>query len=216
MDIETLTNHISKLGKNYFEIACKLVLNEVFNLNIINVDGKNDGGTDFSSFNQNGERINVAYQITTQKSAIKSKAYRDANRALQKLNVSRFYFITTFILDEIETKKIENEITNDLKLPSVCLCSRHIAGLILSDNLLNKFLDLTNYPLPRDYTSSYDYREVALHSYTLISDDASQMKNSIYDDTVLFLLSNSEPLNEDILAQKVKSFLVLMKLRLKF
>ena len=67
MDIETLTNHISGLGKDYFEKACKIVLQNVFNLKIINVDGKNDGGTDFIAIQNTAERFDAAYQITTQK-----------------------------------------------------------------------------------------------------------------------------------------------------
>ena len=88
MDQETLTNHISKLGKTMFNQACKIVLKDVFNLNPINVDGMDDGGTDFSDF-INGERTKVAYQITTQKSDIKGKAYRDAKKAIEKLNVKK-------------------------------------------------------------------------------------------------------------------------------
>ena len=196
MDIETLTNHIAGLSKHYFDNACKIVLNDVFGLNAINVDGKNDGGTDFTAFTSSGDRINAGYQITTQKSAIKAKAYKDAKKSIEKLKVTRFYFFTTFNLDEIETRKIENEISKELNISSTCLSSRHIAGLILSENLLNKFLDESNYPLPQGFTSSFDYREMALHSYTILSDDATQMKSSIYDDTILFQLSNIESVNE--------------------
>jgi hypothetical protein len=207
MDIETLTNHISGLGKHYFDNACKIVLNDVFNLNAINVDGKSDGGSDFVAFNKLGERLNVGYQITTQKSAIKLKAYKDAKKAIEKLQISRFYFFTTFNLDEIETRKIEYNISIDLNIPTTCMSSRHIAGFILSDNLLNKFLDESNYPLPRDFSSNFDYREMALHSYTLLSDDAVQMKSNIYDDTIMFLLSNIESIEEDVLVMKTKEFL---------
>jgi hypothetical protein len=207
MDIETLTNHISGMGKTYFDNACKIVLRDVFNLNAINVDGKSDGGTDFSSFSKTGDYLNVGYQVTTQKTAITSKAYRDAKKALEKLGANKYFFITTFNLTEIEARKLENLISIDLHIPTTCLAPRHIAGLILGEGLLNKLLDESNYPLPRDYTASYDYREMALHSYTLLSDDASQMKSSIYDDTVLFLLSNNEKLDDDTLTLKVKEFL---------
>lgn len=207
MDTETLTNHISGMGKSYFDNACKLVLRDVFNLNAINVDGKSDGGTDFSAFTSSGDRLNVGYQVSTQKTAIQSKAYRDAKKALEKLNAQKYYFITTFNLTEVETRLIENDIYNDLHIPTVCLAPRHIAGLILNAGLLNQLLDESNYPLPRDYKASYDYKEMALHSYTILSDDAAQMKSSIYDDTVLFLLSNNEQLDEAGLANGVKEFL---------
>ena len=66
MDKETLANHISRLGKRDFEIACRLILHDIFNLIAVNVDGANDGGTDFAVFNSEGNRTKAAYQITTQ------------------------------------------------------------------------------------------------------------------------------------------------------
>lgn len=207
MDIETLTNHISGLGKHYFENACKIVLQDVFNLNAINVDGKNDGGTDFTSFASNGERLNVAYQITTQKTDIKNKAYKDAKKVIDKLGVTRFYFLTTLNLDETDSRKIEHQISSELTIPTTCLSARNIAGFLISENLLNKFLDETNYPLPRENRSTLEYREMALHSYTLLSDDSSKLKLGIYDDTVLFVLSNIESCSEEILIHEVRTFL---------
>lgn len=54
MDKETLSNHISHLGKKDFEVACRIVLQDIFNLIAVNVDGKNDGGTDFTVFDSEG------------------------------------------------------------------------------------------------------------------------------------------------------------------
>jgi hypothetical protein len=207
MDIETLTNHISGLGKHYFDNACKIVLREAFNLNAINVDGSYDGGTDFTAFKSTGERINAAYQITTQKSAIKNKAYKDAVKAIEKLGVERFYFLTTINLSEIDCRKIESQISSELHIPTTCLSAKNIAGFLIEENLLNNFLDDTNYPLPREMSSPLEYREMALHSYTLLSNDAAQLKTGIYDDTVLFVLSDDSPCSEEELLLKTKSFL---------
>src|SRR5690606_6938619 len=88
-----------------------------------------------------------------------------------------------------------------------CLAPRHIAALIIDAGLLNKLLDESNYPLPRDFKTAYDYREMALHSYTLLSDDAAKMKSNIYDDTILFIVSNHNPIEEEALSDKVKDFL---------
>ncbi len=210
MDKETLTNHISKLGKHYFENACKIVLRDVFFLRAINVDGRGDGGTDFATLDRYGERIPVAYQITTQKTDIKNKAYRDAKKAIEKLKVDRYYFLMTYILEETEIRKLESKITNELNIQSICFDSSSIAALLLSENLLGKFLHETNYPLPNNQsTSDYDYREMAIHTYTLLSDESGKMRVSIYDDTILFILSNNKPLNEEELVNQVKSFLAL-------
>jgi hypothetical protein len=211
MDQETLTNHISRLGKIYFENACKIVLNDIFNFNAINVDGKGDGGTDYTSFNKNGDRRTVGYQITTQKTDIARKAYNDAKKNIKNLNARKFYYFPTYSLPEADVKILENKIEGDLDIPCTCLTASNIAGLILKENLLNRFLDETNYPLPRDYSSNnFDYREMALHSYTLLSSDATNMKDGIYDDSILFVLSNSvQPLLKDELISRVRSFLSL-------
>lgn len=207
MDIETLTNHISRLGKDYFDNACKIVLEDVFNLTAINVDGKGDGGSDYASFSHNGERILVGYQITTQKTDIAGKAYTDAAKVIERLNLARYYFLTTYDLTEVEVRKIEDKISKELHIPAICFAPKHIAGFILYEGLLYRFLDETNYPLPRGIKSSFDYREMALHSYTVLSDDAVQMKSSIYDDTLLLLLSNGEKYIDDDLAKRVQEFL---------
>ncbi|WP_179020591.1 hypothetical protein [Winogradskyella forsetii] len=209
MDIETLTNHISGLGKDYFEKACKIVLQNVFNLKIINVDGKNDGGTDFIAIQNTAERFDAAYQITTQKTQIQNKAYKDAKKTIEKLEINKFYFLSTLNLSEVDSRKIEHQISEELHINSICFGARHIAGMLLSENLLNQFLDDTNYPLPRSYSSQLEFREMAIHSYTLLSDDASKLKLGIYDDTVLFVLSNSKPLSEENLINETKQFLSL-------
>jgi len=119
--------------------------------------------------------------------------------------------MSTIALNETEARKIEKDISLELDIQCTCLGSKHIAGFLIEENLLNKFLDETNYPLPRDISSSrYDYREMALHSYTLISKDAVSMKDGIYDDSILFVLSSEDlPISEDQLIAKVVSFLAL-------
>lgn len=205
MDIETLTNHISNLGKSYFDKACVLVLNEVFSLNAVNIDGSYDGGTDLITFNGN-EREKIAYQITTQKSDIKNKAYRDAKKAIEKLGVEKFYFLTTYNLSEIDQRLIESNISKELKISATCLSPKVIAGLIIGDGKLNKFLDTVNYPLPRQHGNVIDIKEKALHSYSIFSEDTNKLKFSVYEDTILFNLFNKN-LIEDELINYVLSFL---------
>ncbi|OAV65206.1 hypothetical protein Barb4_03521 [Bacteroidales bacterium Barb4] len=207
MDIETLTNHISKSGKGDFETACKIVLQDVFNLNAINVDGKGDGGTDYTVFTIQGERLNACYQITTQKSNIKNKAYKDAQKSIKKLGVSKFFFLTSCVLSETESRKLEQDISTDLNIQATCLSSRTIAGLLINEKLVNKFFDETDYPLLKSNNNSFDYRERALHSYTLFSDDANKLKFGIYDDTITFILSEKNSLDENELIHKVIVFL---------
>ena len=205
MDIETLTNHISKLGKQYFDKVCNLVFLEIFRYTAINIDGSYDGGTDIVTI-KDGQRERIAYQITTQKTDIKNKAYRDAKKAIEKLSIDKYYFLTTYNLSEIESRMIEYEISKDLGIKASCFSPRLIAGLILSENKLNKILDAINYPLPRQHGNIVDIKEKALHSYSLFSDDASKLKYSVYEDTILFSLYKNS-MSEDELINSVITFL---------
>ena len=205
MDIETLTNHISKLGIQYFDKVCNLVFLEIFRYTAINIDGSYDGGTDIVTI-KDGQRERIAYQITTQKTDIKNKAYRDAKKAIEKLSIDKYYFLTTYNLSEIESRMIEDEISKDLGIKASCFSPRLIAGLILRENKLNKILDALNYPLPRQHGNIVDIKEKALHSYSLFSDDASKLKYSVYEDTILFSLYKNS-MSEDELINSVITFL---------
>jgi len=205
MDIETLTNHISNLGKQYFDKACNLVLTEIFNLNAINIDGAYDGGTDNVVIKE-GSRENAAYQITTQRTDIKNKAYKDAAKSIKKLSVEKFYFLTTYNLSEIDQRLIESKISQELGINANCFSPRIIAGLILNEGKLNRFLDIIDYPLPRQHGNIVDLKEKALHSYSLFSDDAGKLRYSVYEDTILFSLYNNS-MDEESLINEVLKFL---------
>lgn len=211
MDKETLANHISRLGKRDFEIACRLILHDIFNLIAVNVDGANDGGTDFAVFNSEGNRTKAAYQITTQKTDIRNKAYKDASKCISKLHVDRFYFLSTYSLSETDARMIEAEILNELKIPSTVLSPNVIADLLISNRLESKLLDATGFPDLRAYnSSSLDYREMALHSYTILSNDAKNLKAQIYDDSMILVLSDyPEGLNETEVIDKAIDLLCL-------
>lgn len=207
MDQETLTNHIIRLGKKDLDIACKLILQEVFNLIPINVDGKNDGGTDYSCFKTDGNKLKAAFQVTTQKTDISGKAYKDAKKAIEKIKADKFYFFTSLNLDEVKTRLIENEIYETLKITSSCLGASQIASLLIAGKLTNKFFDEAGFPLARGFGEAPDYREMALHSCTIFSDDAEKMRSGVYEDTILMLLFDEQPIEEEVLFNKVMSFL---------
>ena len=193
MDIDTLSNFISKSGKADFEIACKIVLNEVFQLNAINVDGSYDGGTDYAVFNNEGKRNIAAYQITTQKTDVDKKAYRDAKKSVEKLHAKRFYFLCTYNYSEIECRTLENQIGNELDVTAIVYPPKIIAGLLMNSNKVGVFLDRIGYDdLHRFEKTRVDFKEMALHSYSFLSEDTRNLKNQIYDDALLLILSENE------------------------
>lgn len=207
MDRDTLVNHIRGLSKVLFDVACHIVLKEYFGINAINVDGSNDGGADFIRVSGDGVRSDTVYQITTQKERIPEKLGRDAAKSIEKLSAKRFYFFTTTNVSEVESRKYELKYSVELGIPVSFFGARHVAEFLLDGNLLNNFLDKVNYPLPRLFNGTVDYKEMALHSYTIMSDDAKGMRDGVYDDTILFVLSDGSELQEDELISKVLKFL---------
>jgi hypothetical protein len=207
MDQDTLTNHLRNLSKLLFDIACQIILKDVFNVHAVSVDGTNDGGTDFISVRPSGARDSFAYQVTTQKENIPKKLNEDVRKVISKLDAKHFYFFTSKSISETTARKLEHEMSNDLGIPVTCYGSHHIAGFLLEDSLLNKFLDKTGYPLPRSFVGSSDFKEMALYGYTIMSEDARGMREGIYDDTILFVLSDHSELTEDQLLEEVMVFL---------
>lgn len=196
MDHDTLVNHIRGLSKVLFDAACHIVLKEYFGINAINVDGSNDGGADFIRVSGDGVRSDAIYQLTTQKEKVPEKLGRDVAKSIEKLSAKRFYFFTTTNVSEIESRKYELKYSTELEIPVSFFSARHIAEFLLDGNLLNHFLDAVNYPLPRSFSGATDYKEMALHSYTIMSDDAKGMRDGVYDDTILFVLSDGGALQD--------------------
>lgn len=207
MDQETLTNHLINMSKPDFDIACRLVLREVFNLRVINVDGPYDGGADFVSFDKEGSRSLSVYQVTTQKKDIERKVYLDARKSIDRLGANRFFFLTSVNISETTARKLENDVSKELNIPTTCFGSKHIAAFLIEESLLNRFLDEANYPLPRSFSSSPDYREMALHAYTIMSNDAIGMRKGIYDDTILFVIANGEEFSDQDIIDKALAYL---------
>lgn len=214
MDIETLANHICNLGRKDFELAARIVLIDIFKRNAISVDGQFDGGTDFASYNADGERERVAYQITTQRTAIKDKAYKDAKKSIEKLKAKRFYFFTTRKVTEVDKVQLEDKISQELNIATTVFDASIIAGLLINEKYVGKFLEETcTFPSNENTIDRLDYREIALHSYTIFSDDSVVMKEKVYDDSILFVLNEHDKLTREALTEKVMTFLQLRDCR---
>ena len=193
MDVDTFANHISNLGKQDFNILCEIVLKDVLGLKAFNVDGKGDGGTDYTVLDEQGKRDSCAYQVTTQKTDIENKAYRDAKRAIEQLGVNQYFFLPTYKLNEIETRKLERTISDDLGIIASVYSPRVMAEFVIEHKLVRKFLQMTGVEDGvKQSKDSIDYLEMALHTYTFLSSDARNLKSQIYDDTLLYILSNTE------------------------
>lgn len=207
MDIDTFANHIANLGKQDFDILCRIVLNDVLELSAFNVDGKGDGGTDFIEMSSDGTREKVAYQLTTQKTDIERKAYKDAQKAIAKLSVEKFFFLTTYNLSEADARKLEFTIEKDLGIHTSVYQPKVLAQFIIQNHLVRKFFELTGVvDGTAQSKATIDYLEMALHTYTFLSNDARNLKSQMYDDTMLYILSDTDTgkKREDLIEETVK------------
>ena len=140
-----------------------------------------------------GKRNSCAYQVTTQKTDIERKAYGDAKKAIEILGVDQFFFLPTYKLNEIETRKLERTISDELAIRATVFSPKVMAEFVIEHKLVRKFLQLTGVEdCVKQSKDSIDYLEMALHTYTFLSSDARSLKSQIYDDTLLYILSNSE------------------------
>ncbi len=203
MDKETLTSHIKNLSKAYFDSACSIILRDHFSLDVINVDGPYDGGTDFLCVKRNGSRAAVAYQVTTQKEKLREKIDDDVIKVANDLGVNRLFVFSSNNLGEISLRNLEEKYTQQTGLHVICYGARQVAGFLLEGGLLNKFLDRTGYPLPRSHVSGTDRRSMALYSYSVISSDARSMRDNVYDDTIAFILAEVRESSEEKLISSV-------------
>lgn len=193
MDQETLSNHLKCLGKSDLNVLVKLLLREYWHRTGINVDGANDGGADFVEYDNEGQKTPVVYQLTTQKKQVDDKIYRDAKKALDKLGIRTFYFITTVNFSQVRIKELEDEISDELDVRTHIFTPDLLAGILDSENLVPMFLADTHACEIVDINkNSVDYQNMTLYGYTFISKDARNLKSCIYDDAIIMVLAESQ------------------------
>ena len=206
MEVDTIKNSVMSLGRNDFKKVIYMILPKIFNLTIVNVDGKNDGGSDWLIFKDAGGAHTIAVQDTVQDKGWKKKAIDDARKAVAN-GATRFFFITPKSISRLTFMQLEGSITSSHKVPCTCLGAKEISELIVSGSLVNEFLDAIGAPLARGVASRPDKQEICLHAYVVLSQDADNLKNTVYEDSVLITLWNNDPLSCDELVEAAISLL---------
>lgn len=226
MDQETIENHIKSLGKRDFDALVGVVLTKFFNLTAIDVDGKGDGGSDYRVFSDARSTRTLAIQRTVQESQWDKKAFDDARKAVTELKASRYFFLTSRAHESSTLLAVEDRINSELKIPAKCLGATELAGIILEQGLLRDFASAIGLQIDIQIADRPDKTEVLLHAYAALGADRSDLRNEIYDDTLLLtlhasksplarkeLLNNASslieasPLTQDKLTRRVDSLL---------
>ena len=202
MDVDTIKNNIISLGRTDFKKVIYLVLPKIFNLKVVNVDGKNDGGSDWLIFKDEGGSHAIAIQDTVQANQWETKAKKDAQKAVES-GADRFFFITPKSISRLTFTQLEESITSTYKIPCTCLGAKEISELIVNANLVTNFLDAIDAPLATGVAQRLDKQEICLHAYVVLGQDSDNLKNTVYEDSILITLYNDGPSTRDVLVEKV-------------
>lgn len=201
MDVDTIKNNIISLGKNDFKKVIYLVLPKIFNLKVVNVDSSYDGGSDWLIFKDEGGAHTIAVQDTVQAKDWEKKAKIDAQKAVAN-GATRFFFITPKSISRLTFAQLEGGITSTCRVPCTCLGAKEISELIVSASLVTDFLDAIDAPLATGVAARIDKQEIYLHAYVAMGQDSDNLKNTVYEDSILITLHNEGPLIRDVLLEK--------------
>lgn len=192
MDQDTIENYVKHLGKRDFDALTRLVLQEFFGLRAIDVDGKGDGGSDYLLFLDDNNKSCVAVQRTVQDDRWADKALEDARQATIKRGALRYFFVTSRAHESTALLNLENRITSVLGIPATCLGATELAGIIVQQGLLREFADAIGLSLTIPSTDRPDRAEMLLHAYIALGSDRSELRDEVYDDSLLIVLHESE------------------------
>ncbi len=208
MDQESIENHIKHLGKRDFDAVAGLILTEFFGLQAIDVDGKGDGGSDLRVFSDSKSQRTISIQKTVQDSQWAKKAFDDASKAKGQLNACRYFFLTSRAHESTSLRAVENRVWSELGMPAVCLGATEIAGVIFEQHLLGKFADAIGLPLNVTGSDRPDHSEMLLHAYVALGSDRSDLRNEVYDDSLLLALHDANSaMTRDAVSRNASQFL---------
>jgi hypothetical protein len=190
MDPRAIANYIHGLNKTAFDSVVTLVLNSVFKLNAIDVDGAGDGGSDMRIFaNQRNHRVlATAIQKTVSSQSWQDKAFEDAQKAVDQLNARVYFFLTSKKHQSGELRRVEQRISTELGIGATCLGATEIAALIHENELELEFAEGIHLPLDVNLRKRPDHKEILLHAFLSLDDDRRHLQNEVYDNALLITL----------------------------
>lgn len=195
MEQATLAKHIISLGKRDFDAVVTLVLSQVFKLNTVDVDGAGDAGSDLRCFVTKRQQLvwaTTAIQKTVRASSWKQKALADAEKSVQKLRASQFFFLTSQGHPSGELRALEAEIQTEYGIGATCLGAQEIAGLIHEHGLIRDFAEAIALPLDVPPRSRPDRQEMLLHAFASLSDERKELRQGVFDDALLITVFESD------------------------
>lgn len=201
-DKESFANYLSTLSKVRFDALCRLILSRFYGLDVTNIDGKGDGGADFCILPVAGGRRVFVSQITIQKSNWKSKAMTDAGKAVETYKCTRYIFLTARVRTSTELHDLDQSVLTKYGIPASCLGGTEIADIVISRGLLEQALDDMGIPhIPSSRTRT-DRQEMLVHSYIAIGGQPAELRDQVYDDTLLLVIHDLGPMHDQQLVEE--------------
>lgn len=191
MDQDTIENHIKSLGKRDFDAVARMILVEFFGLTAIDLDGAGDGGADMLPFaDRFSNRIwaSLAIQKTVQEKQLEKKVLADASKAKTQLGAQRFFFLTSRAHQSTTLRDLENTISSHHNMSATCFGAKEIAGTIVERKLLRQFAEAIGLQMNLSVSDRPDRAEILLHAYIALGTDRFDLKNEVYDDSILIAL----------------------------
>jgi hypothetical protein len=206
IDKETLENFIVNCSRGCFNSITRVLLRDIFKIDATNVDAKGDGGGDYVVIPIAGGARSFVAQVTIQNNGWRKKALADAQTAVNKLDCTRYFFFTSRKHESADLRELEHEISTSYHIPATCLGGKEIADMLVSKGLVTEALDALNIPLPSTSNKRIDRSEILLHSYVALGSETADLRDQVYEDTLLITLQELGPTKvDDLLAEAVKS-----------
>jgi hypothetical protein len=133
----------------------------------------------------------LAIQKSVQEKQLTSKVLGDAKKAKTQLGAQRFLFLTSRAHQSTTLRELENRITSLYEMPATCLGAKEIASTILDRNLLRQFAEAVGLTMNVSVSDRPDRAEILLHAYCALGNDRFDLKNEVYEDSILIALHDA-------------------------
>lgn len=203
LDKETVENLITNLSKVKFDGICRVILEEYFHLDILNMDRRGDGGGDWITIPYGGGKRAFVAQATIQATSWKTKCIKDAEKAVENFGCRKYLFLTSRRRDSVDLLSVENEIQDKFDIPASCLGAVEIAEILITRKLVSKAFLAAGLDAGVSSDERPDRSEQLVFSALSLSSGAAALRNEVHDEAILYVLSSQGPRVRDALIAAV-------------
>ena len=219
-----IKTQIIGMGAQKFDNLVAFVLNRVFGLCVCNVNAKGDGGCDFRSFGSNNhyilfqdknKELGLSIQVTIQENNWKTKAFDDAKKSKSIMpDLKEYIFITSRPREQADLVTLQQKISKEIGISSICLGARELSGIIFEKKLFAEFIAVTGLAIGEEIIGHPDTKLKMLHSLFALNRGRNNIRAEIYDTVLLSrLYANDKGLTRNEVVKEVIDFLGLTELK---